>query len=723
MAMQRWCVFVVLLHYTSARVVRPNMKTQECLKTSHYLRDPNEYVCKDLGLCYKHYCKAPARKCFGCDYTRKPSCLLAGNEAQNISSNLKKKPKPRIRNPEYENCTNCIHGVLRIKAGDRECLGFLAAVPNAKQYRLVVVTAASCVSRFKVTCAVPNTANNESHSIHGSAACFGNPDTRIDQVSKGFRSYCATITNNGSTVTVPLNNEYVLIPRQYIECGDCLYDIAVIKLRANHLRDLKLTSENAHVLQTISKPKKIKKTPFFVGYNIPNSPDFNWDSQRIFFSTEEKFLSQKMCMDINSTDIGEYIVNGSPVLYQLNSSSVATNVTFQTAHTVAGVLSYVRPLGTGVTRASVVRITEQLVDFIWRWLKVKWTEDECSQPDDRLNAKYDCYPSFKENGGNNSLCLCARGWKNERGHCKTATSEGLRNCVWDKTEKIMTCTGSIMSESALSSQVDMGLDTTVLPGSTKHLTFLSHEIKDGVELQEVLRHLPNLKSLEVEHANLQTLSISTFQGNPLLQRLSLSNNNLSRVNEDLFIKQRNLLSLNLANNRLHYIPRRVFRKQLKLRELNARGNEIERIATRALRKNIKLQRIRLSRNRITTIPSTLFKTNTDLREVYLDHNHITEISGTTFRNCHRLKRLNVEGNQLTNIPRELFLSNIRLTVVNLGKNRISNLPHDLFDNQLYLEEVWLNENPELPSTLTLGAYVSQASINRLKHLLEVYSKP
>uniref|UniRef100_H2ZCN6 Peptidase S1 domain-containing protein n=1 Tax=Ciona savignyi TaxID=51511 RepID=H2ZCN6_CIOSA len=233
------CVFLFLLPFALAKVLRSSMKKQECLKTSHYLRDPLEFVCKDLGLCYKHYCNLPTRKCLGCQNTRTVPCLLV-TDSTNNSTTFRPKRKQR-RKYEKEN-KSPVRGILRIQVGSKSCLGFLAAVPNAKRYRIVVITAASCIARFEVTCSIPNAEQNDTVNLQGSATCFGNPEARIDSVNKGFRSYSAVLNYNGSAVTIPLNNAFALVPREFIECGDCLYDFAVLKLRSRHIRDLNVST-------------------------------------------------------------------------------------------------------------------------------------------------------------------------------------------------------------------------------------------------------------------------------------------------------------------------------------------------------------------------------------------------------------------------------------------------------------------------------------------------
>ena len=89
-------------------VVKPNLRTRECLKTSTYVRNATKYYCRnqDLGLCYQHYCKKTIEICRRCEFNRRSSCSLTftglrqtANASYGVTNFDTKRPRfPALRN-------------------------------------------------------------------------------------------------------------------------------------------------------------------------------------------------------------------------------------------------------------------------------------------------------------------------------------------------------------------------------------------------------------------------------------------------------------------------------------------------------------------------------------------------------------------------------------------------------------------------------------------------
>ena len=201
--------------YLCQGIIKPDLGVQECLRRAHYRHDPGKFVCRDLGLCYKHYCQQIARRCNSCKRSSVVPCLLIGknqSDAQGANQyHLHELPEQRskIQSDSVNATLNAVSdSLLRITTAEIECTGFLAAIPTGRRLSYAVVTAARCIVQFSVSCSTTNKRGNTSEVSQDQNTCFGRKKTRLHSVDKGFRAYSAVIRYKGN-VSMLSTSQYI----------------------------------------------------------------------------------------------------------------------------------------------------------------------------------------------------------------------------------------------------------------------------------------------------------------------------------------------------------------------------------------------------------------------------------------------------------------------------------------------------------------------------------
>ena len=221
----------------------------------------------------------------------------------------------------------------------------------------------------------------------------------------------------GVAVPVPLNSGTTLVPREYIECGSCQYDIAVINLRAKDLKRLKLNVNKTYPLveessitsfKTLSSAYRVISEKEIFSNNFP-APSVMHLVDKIDGITEQyqDFPTYFETYEENSVSPNDLI--GGPIL----QSSLSSNATY-----VVGMIR-------GIMRTSsdfydnqkffLSTMPHGYLRFIKKWLEVRhWKPDMYADEESGLHPRFDCYLSYPFAQINDSLCLCAKGWTNER---------------------------------------------------------------------------------------------------------------------------------------------------------------------------------------------------------------------------------------------------------------------------------------------------------------------
>lgn len=660
-----------------------NMKKFECLKTSLYEYELDEYQCRNLGKCYQYFCYDTALRCSSC---LPPPCF--DPDAAN---------RTRVIHPAFESSAEG-KALVKITTSGDDCMGFVVKMnyvnsEGENELAHVIVTSASCLTGFEVEC--------ERRANDTTSSCFMQENAKIKRVMKGFRSYSASVSRSGRRIIIPLNSQTVLISRQYMECGDCQHQTATIRLSSSDVMHLRLDGDDQDFFQVV--PTQPAREEEGVGAAL-----FGLRNSTMEFMPVSGSLSgiwkKKMCLNA-SVDVDSLLTRGSPV--EVQNDNVTTAATGVVTHTVES--------ADGTTMYSIARFDSSYTSFVTAWLEATWETDTCTRNTSKLYSKFDCYPPYPTAYLNESLCLCSRGWTNERNSCKDAREENMSQCKWNKTERTATCVG--LHPAAAYERL---VDTVTLPGNIKTLHLTSTNITNIRELSEILRHLDMIQELWVGKNQLRATTASSFKHARKLKALSLAGNRISRMHDDTFRRSKRLNRLIMHDNRLSIIRTGLCRKLVEINFIDLRNNRIKKIEDRAFRKNTKLQHLWLSNNMIESLHGHMFQNNHRLVELKLDNNRISTLSSKFFTSCTQLRYLGLHNNRLESLPRSVFHLNAKLRIVTLSGNHLRKLPGDLFDNNKQLRLAIFRDNKKLPADIT--RYSGFSSMIQVKNLREYLAK-
>lgn len=662
-----------------------SMKKDECLKTSHYVYDENDFLCRDLDKCYKYFCYDTSQRCSIC---LPPPCH---NEEEK---------QPIEYKPLDVDDLNPI--LLTIEVGHTQCLGsvvqalYPGLMDDPRVTGSVVVTSANCLSGLQIECSTEEANNTE--------ACFMQESEKITKVVKGFRSYFATLTFKDRKIRIPLNSQNVLISRQYMECGDCQYGAAVIRLSIENIAALRIQTKLERFLEI--SPSQAMDEQEGLGAAI-----YGKQGKKDFISMSgilNGIWKKKMCISVERNE--SFTAIGSPVITRSNEGTLLAT----------GVITHLVEDNEQI-QYSIARFDSSFLSFVSAWLNSNWDTKINSREYSKLYSKFDCYPPYPTAHLNESLCLCSIGWQNERNSCKTAFEENMDFCKWNRTLSTAQCNDRVLSRLSQfqnkSTPENMRLiDLLVLPGNIKHLFLTSTNIESIEELSEILRHLDMIQELSLADNNISITIPSSFKYARKLKVLSLARNHISLLHTDTFRRSKRLIKLVLNNNEIPFIKSGTFRKLKSVQNLDLRNNRIAKLHERSFRKNIKLQHLFLSYNNLEELPKNLFKTNKQLIDFRVDHNRISYLHPSIFSGCINLRFLQLNGNLLVKMPRLIFHRLIKLRRVILSQNQLTKLPNNLFERNRLLRTATFRDNQKLPYELTHSVF-TKSSMKRLRDYL------
>ena len=229
----------------------------------------------------------------------------------------------------------------------------------------------------------------------------------------------------GVPVIVPLNSATTLVSREYMECGSCQQDIAVINLRVKDLKILRININASFPLVeedainsfnvSASAYRVISEKEIFSN-NFPSASVLNLVDK--LDGRIEQYSSFPSYFEINSIRRGARMspndLIGGPVL-----QSSKQNTTY-TVGMIRGIMRVSREHANQSSDSKTVKlflstIPSGFVRFIKKWLDAKhWKPNMYPSESSGLHPRYDCFLSYPFGQLNDSLCLCTRGWTNER---------------------------------------------------------------------------------------------------------------------------------------------------------------------------------------------------------------------------------------------------------------------------------------------------------------------
>lgn len=241
---------------------------------------------------------------------------------------------------------------------------------------------------------------------------------------------------------------------------------------------------------------------------------------------------------------------------------------------------------------------------------------------------------------------------------------------------------------------------------------------------EALRHLQNLRELDLSHNKLRTMPETsfhflkklkvlllhdnildmilkgTFQGDihSTLETISLSFNNIRTISQHTFVDLPSLEQLHLDDNKIDSLERRSFMNLENLKRLNLKGNKISKIADEAFQNLPEVEDLDLSYNSIKTLDFNIFDQvgTVGILQLNISHNKIVTLEVNPGNrnpgNCN-IRVLDLSFNNITFIPGNFFQPTvISLTRLHLRNNMLTNATRDAFGAMPHLEFLDLSGN-------------------------------
>ncbi|KAH9365486.1 hypothetical protein HPB48_019922 [Haemaphysalis longicornis] len=151
---------------------------------------------------------------------------------------------------------------------------------------------------------------------------------------------------------------------------------------------------------------------------------------------------------------------------------------------------------------------------------------------------------------------------------------------------------------------------------------------------ELIRHMKQVKWLQLDHNQMLNLTDSYLQGLPSLAHFDLEGNRIGYITPGFF-KERIHHRLNrvvLAHNQLTTIGSGTFKNLSRLVNVVLLGNKIQVIRQEAFKDLPRIHNVVLSRNQITAIETSAFSNLPALSNLMLQDNNLTSFKLDCFRN-------------------------------------------------------------------------------------------
>lgn len=245
----------------------------------------------------------------------------------------------------------------------------------------------------------------------------------------------------------------------------------------------------------------------------------------------------------------------------------------------------------------------------------------------------------------------------------------------------------------------------------------------------IFNRLPNLLFLNMSDNQIDSdlLDKNTFENASKLTQLDLSRNqlksilveNTTRSNQqidtydanNLFAGLINLEYLDLSRNLITDLPRNAFEGLTELKCINLAYNRLFVTPFQAFRALINIEQMDLSHNKLLSVLDNYFAMNAKLKVLLLQYNAIEKLSQYSLFGLSNLHHLDVSYNQLLTIDRSAFDSLIKLDTLNLRGNNLTIIPTMLFGALKQMQRLDISENNF--KILPNGVFASQYKLKQL----------
>lgn len=201
-----------------------------------------------------------------------------------------------------------------------------------------------------------------------------------------------------------------------------------------------------------------------------------------------------------------------------------------------------------------------------------------------------------------------------------------------------------------------------------------------------------------------------LRGATELRFLSLSQNEISRVASDSFVDTWNLRSLNLDHNNLDSIAIGTLDRLRQLEDFSSSHNRLRYLPD--FRDTSMLTSLIANHNHIERIGTDAFRNLDQLKWLSLNNNRLSIIEAGAFRCLRSLEELDLSNNDLSYLPPLWIDSETPLRTLDLRNNRFTTYDHFYLHNSLSLNDLYIQGNPltRLISP-TCSTFISHVSVH------------
>jgi Leucine-rich repeat (LRR) protein len=173
-------------------------------------------------------------------------------------------------------------------------------------------------------------------------------------------------------------------------------------------------------------------------------------------------------------------------------------------------------------------------------------------------------------------------------------------------------------------------------------------------------YFPRLRSLDVSHNQITSLSLLVLYPLKNLHILKLDHNKLQDLETGLFSSQRRLRSLSLSYNELQYLGNEILSPLKTLEYLDVNNNRLRTLDSKSFVSLQSMKFLNLSENYLNVLPENLFTYQQELRKLYIDRNNISVLTADLFSSTTEMEYLSFGGNQILKLNFDMLQSLVRL---------------------------------------------------------------
>ena len=229
------------------------------------------------------------------------------------------------------------------------------------------------------------------------------------------------------------------------------------------------------------------------------------------------------------------------------------------------------------------------------------------------------------------------------------------------------------------------------------------------------RYLRQLRTLDLNNNNIETLADGVFRDLAVLESLVLRRNCLTELSGETFAGLGELRGLELSWNCFVELDNDWFQHLHNLEVLDLARNDIELIQDRAFAGLSSLKVLNLTRNKLITVSEKYFGPLNSLENLIIDDNAIRVIEDDAFSSLVALRQLSLTGNRkLKSLPSRAYGSSsgpFPLERLSLKGTHLAEVPVDILQILTNLKSLDLSQ--------TAITAIKTASFSRLKNLLNL----